>query len=122
MSSPLDLPSLPTLQNKPSWLNFAGNLDRSACVELRIGEYRKARGWRGYREVYDEEAEVWETRYVVEPFLDERPAVNGRGRISSGYVTIRESDLVHALRHRVARPLAGDWRTTRANTMRMVGF
>lgn len=35
------LPTLPTLATKPSWVNRAGRVDRSACVELRASEIKR---------------------------------------------------------------------------------
>lgn len=37
-------PSLPTLEQTPSWLNSRGFIDRSACIEIRVSEIRRLAG------------------------------------------------------------------------------
>ena len=84
----LDLPELPTLHTKPSWLNRAGRVDRSACVELRASEIKRLLGG----------GVLGETR--------EKPGLEG-----SATSTIRAEFLEKLHASRQPRSLAGDHRT-----------
>ena len=121
--APVQIPNLSTLDRRPSWCNLKGNLDRSACIEVRVSEIRKlARCVR--IDPHQRDARGRALRHTLD-LPNERPArrrffdkKTGAQRISSGIYTIaaHQVDYLHQLRP--PRLLAGDLRTRRANVMR----
>jgi hypothetical protein len=123
-------PSLPTLKAAPSWRNARGELDRSACVEVRVSEIRRLAGC--YQLTPSGASRAGRTR----PLPGETPArrrfratrpprTPGRGpshiigeRLASGVYHLDAASLCLLHDQRPPRTLAGDWRTTRAPAMR----
>ena len=115
-----DPPTLETFPHWPSWLNAYGNLDRSACFELRVSQVRRLAGCiplmigqcgQRYRDRNRRPSNV--------PDLpNERPARTVQGRISRGHYDITAQELDWLARQQFPRRLAGDWRTGRAPAMR----
>jgi hypothetical protein len=88
------LPPLPTLHTRPSWLNRAGRVDRSACAELRASEAR---------------------------LLIELPTRRRRspGLEAQGTVTISAHRLWLFHRTRLPFQLLGDHRSPKSNAMKL---
>lgn len=64
-------PPLPTLNRRPSWLNARGNIDRSACVEIRVSEARQLAG------CYHQRASkygAWRPAGITRPLPNQTPA------------------------------------------------
>ncbi len=83
---------LPTLDQKPSWTNRAGRVDRSACFVLRCSTL-----WR--------DAEYQPAARVV------------RGLETRGRITLIADHLAHLVRTRQPRTLRGDRRTQKSNAL-----
>lgn len=94
----LNLPPLPTLSLKPTWVNRAGSVDRTACVEIRAGEL-----WphADFREV------------KRHPIAGETSYLEAVATITLG------ARFLHKL-HVDRNPLTlqGDWRTSKSNAMK----
>ncbi len=97
-------PPLGTLNQRPSWVNLTGRVDRSACLELRASE-------------------VWpHVRFTAPP----REAASGRRMVpvpvafkeASGTLQISAHFLYRLHTGRLPRRLRGDMRTTKSNVMR----
>ena len=88
--------SLATLDSRPSWLNRAGRIDRSACFELRASD-------------------VW-------PLANLRPTPSRPFRRpyleTSGGFTLTTPFLLCLRDRRLPRTLIGDWRTSKSNAMK----
>lgn len=105
----MDLPPLPSLHTKPSWVNRAGRVDRSACVELRASEikrllemnFRRRGQWLGL----GWGAVAGETRDTA-------------GLEGSATCTIHAEFLEKLHASRLPRALVGDYRTGKANVMK----
>ena len=110
------LPDLPTLDQPPSWCNFRGRVDRSACIELRVSEARVLAGCITFQN--SRTGTQWRKAHDMRPLPIEAPCRNGRGRIASGVIIVT-AEMLHRM-HRTRRPrkLMGDWRTQRAPAMR----
>ena len=97
-------PDLPTFSHTPSWCNRNRRIDRSACLEVRVGEVRR----------------------ITRPAFTEhrhRPTKTPRTRrLATALVTLTVHDLLAMHERRRPRRLAGDWRTDRAIAMRNDGF
>ncbi|MCE9590738.1 MAG: hypothetical protein K8S99_09465 [Planctomycetes bacterium] len=85
-------PELETLDRKPSWVNRAGRVDRSACVELLVGEVWR---WAVMRRVR-----------AADKIVEAR-----------GVAVVRASVLEASLRGRPPRVLVGDFRSAKSNAM-----
>ncbi len=109
------MPALVTFDQPPSWCNRGGQLDRSACVEVRVSEVRRLAGCVIHHGRARPDGRG--PTQLVTPLPNERRARNGHGRLATGVWTIsaRHVDLLHA--RRKPRILAGDWRTRRAAVM-----
>ncbi|MEM6259720.1 MAG: hypothetical protein AAGI37_15695 [Planctomycetota bacterium] len=117
-----DPPTLETFSHWPSWLNAYGNLDRSACFELRVSRVRRLAGCvplmkgkfgRRYRDRNQRSGNM--------PDLpNERRAIGHKRLISKGHYDITAGELDWLARQEFPRRLAGDWRTGRAPAMRRV--
>ncbi len=97
-------PPLGTLNQRPSWVNLTGRVDRSACLELRASE-------------------VWpHVRFTAPP----RAAASGRRTLpvpaaykeASGTLQVSAHFLYRLHTGRLPRRLRGDLRTTKSNVMR----
>ncbi|MCH8342944.1 MAG: hypothetical protein IH983_03050 [Planctomycetes bacterium] len=97
-------PPLGTLNQRPSWVNLIGRVDRSACLELRASE-------------------VWpHVRFTAPP----REAASGRRMVpvsaafkqASGTLQISAHFLYRLHTGRLPRRLRGDLRTSKSNVMR----
>lgn len=114
--SPIQPPALRTLHQPASWLNAKGNIDRSACIEIRVSEARRLAGCAARRQ---------ETRSMsrhkpgpAHPLPNEQPAPTFTGRVATGVITITADHLMLVIDHRPPRRIAGDFRTARAPAMR----
>jgi len=111
-----DPPLLRTLDDTPSWHNSHGKIDRAACIEIRVSEVRRLAG------CVRDKPRIWpdmkKVRLPVQPLPDQQLAPNQHGRVATGTYTITAKQLHDLQQQRLPRPLAGDWRTTRANAMR----
>ena len=100
----LTLPNLTTLAAKPSWLNRAGQVDRSACLELRAANlwpHATFRTYRGSRR----------------PGSRHPKSLTQREAVATYKVT---ANLLFILHSQISpRTLAGDWRTHKSNAMKM---
>lgn len=116
---PPPLPALSTLSYPPSWLNNAGNLDRSACFEIRLKEVRQLAGCVRVRQAARLRGthRVRDTQSKVQPLPNEMQAVNGLGRVTTGVYELTKHDLELMAQFRVPRAQAGDHRSARANAM-----
>ncbi|MEM9110674.1 MAG: hypothetical protein AAGC72_11695 [Planctomycetota bacterium] len=101
-------PTLETFSHWPSWLNAYGNLDRSACFELRVAQVRRLagcvplmKGARGkqYRDRSRRPGDV--------PDLpNERRAIGHKRLISKGHYDITAGELDWLARQQFPRRLA----------------
>jgi len=115
-----NMPPLPTLDQRPTWVNARGGIDRSACVEIRVSEVRRLA-----RCVVPNNTKRWDGKgwtQTVQPLPNETSARNGLGRVCTGTWTVTAHHLYRLHVTRPGRELAGDYRTTRANTMRGPDF
>ena len=88
-------PDLATLHRKPSWHNRAGNVDRSACLEIRASEL-----WR-----------------LIHPRKFQRTP-SAAGRQASAAITIDSTFIFNLHQTRLPRTLIGDQRTPKSNAMK----
>ncbi len=114
------LPALLTLAYPPSWLNNAGNLDRSACFEIRLKEVRQLAGCVHVRQAARLRGRhrVRDTRVKVRSLPNEKSAKNNLGRVATGVYELTKHDLEIMAAFRIPRAQAGDHRSARANAMR----
>ena len=117
-----NFPSLPTLDQTPSWLNARGFIDRSACIEIRVSEIRRLAGCvKIDRTQHDEK---YRPLHLTTPLPNEKPArrryADGSQRLVTGVITITARQLHELHQCRMPRLLAGDFRTNRANVMKAV--
>ncbi|MEM9346467.1 MAG: hypothetical protein AAGB26_07610 [Planctomycetota bacterium] len=115
-----DPPTLKTFSHWPSWLNAYGNLDRSACFELRVSQVRRLAGciplMKGqFGQRYRAQSRAG---YNVPDLPNERRAIGHKRLISKGHYDITAEELDDLARQQFPRRLAGDWRTGRAPAMR----
>lgn len=110
------MPNFTTLDERPSWCNSHGHLDRSACVEVRVSEVRRLAGCVVHDGRYRPDGKG--LTQLVSALPSQQLSRTGDGRIASGIYTItaRQVHMLHAGRR--PRKLAGDRRTPRAPVMR----
>ncbi|MEM9345613.1 MAG: hypothetical protein AAGB26_03235 [Planctomycetota bacterium] len=116
MSTQYPLPTLRTLNTKPSWHNRAWRVDRSACFVMTASKH--------WREIPEER---WTYRLGLPPsehwrLNNPRPASDVRGikgvcdRYADLTLWARDLWLLHKAEH--PYPLRGDFRTGKANALR----
>ncbi len=107
------LPDLTTLRTGPSWRNNGGKTDRSACAELRASEVWplvESAAWRTIRAKFHEKNTADHT--------GKRRACQSHREASAEYV-VGVDHLLALHRRRAARRLSGDYRTAKANAMKV---
>ena len=112
----LPLPPLLSLKSRPSWVNRASRIDRSACVELRASDVRRhatfptpgAPGFPGFPQ-----ARTTRGRYGAR-----NPDIVRGFREAETEINIRARFLARLMRKDLPQQLQGDRRTTKANVMR----
>ncbi len=111
-SKPIALETFPLLA---SWLNARGNIDRSACVEVRVSWVRQAAGCVVMMRKPD-----WNKgkRIGTRPLPTEKRMSNGMGLRATGVYSVCAAEVERWMREMPPRRLAGDWRTARAAAMR----
>lgn len=124
LPGPAILPRLSTFDQRPSWCNLRGGIDRSACIELRVSELRRVAGC----VIIDPDRRDRRGRplHFTAPLDDETPAprkfADGSQRLTTGTFNIEGWQLLNLHAKRQPRTLAGDFRTGRANAMRELQF
>jgi len=113
-------PTLETFLHWPSWLNARGNLDRSACFELKVSEVRRLAGCvpMGTTKKGKPTRLKGREKFGVADLPHARRAVNGKGRRLAGWWDIDAFTMQWVLDGRSPRGLMGDWRTERSPAMR----
>ena len=111
-----NIPLLPTLSQAPSWLNFRGGIDRSACIEVGIAEVRELAGCSTY--FFSKTGRKTRIPGDTNPLPNQVAAINRHGRVATGIFEIRAVQLHDLHQQRKPRRLAGDHRSARANVMR----
>lgn len=113
-------PQLETFDHWPSWINARGHLDRSACFELKVSEVRRLTGCvpLGYTKKGKPTRLRGRAERGTPDLPNERRAVNGKGRLSSGWYDLIAWEMDELARGYFPRRLGGDWRTARAPAMR----
>lgn len=112
------LPPLPSLNKSPSWVNRAGRIDRSACIELRASDL-----WPSVP------PSLWISSSSPSPFPRERVGVRVHNRknpsptasshcFASASIEIDAPWLDALTRARSPRRLLGDLRTTKSNALK----
>ena len=104
MAALFDPPLLRTRQVQPSWVNRAGQIDRSACVELRASDV-----WRF--------AEFATVAHPCHHGARNPDLVHGY-REAASEINVSARFLARVQRNRRPRHLQGDLRTTKSNAMR----
>lgn len=100
--------NLATLNSKPSWHNLAGQVDRSACIELKASAVRR---WADLQRCRTGRAS---SQRAIERG---KPQAKTH-RESAGPATISAFDVFAFMQRRKPRRLSGDYRTVKANAMR----
>ena len=132
----VQIPTFETLDQHPSWANNAGNLDRSACVELRVSFVRRRfteqvegpknrRGVRKRRltleQLQRKYGKDYHTRNTLSRrFPEERPAPSRTGRQATTILFLTKYDIEAAVNDMLPRRLAGDYRDGQAAAMRPI--
>jgi hypothetical protein len=129
----IHIPTLNTLDQQPSWVNRAGRVDRSACVELRAGDIwrdvpkdqwrslpspiGRGVGGEGGGEVVKRRA--FARTNTLTPALSHRKRGKTRShREAHATFTIDARRLARLHDTRLPQQLAGDFRTRKSNAMR----